>query len=191
DFTLVRQMPLTEAWCDDRNAAHLAALAVIPTLEKINGKPKAQVLGATKPPDPTFEQWVKETQQLPPEKQVEAVATKLKELNPGFDGKVEHKVENGTVTKLKLVSDQVTDLTPVRALSGLRDLTCNGASVNNTGKLKDLAPLRGMQLQVLAVDQHNQLQDLSPLAGMPLTKLFICGSAVRDLNPLRGMALVH
>jgi len=36
---------------------------------------------------PGFDQWEKETAALPAEKQVEAVARKLQELNPGFDGK--------------------------------------------------------------------------------------------------------
>src|SRR5262249_31311617 len=31
-----------------------------------------------------FEQWLKDTQKLPAQKQVEAVVAKLKELNPGF-----------------------------------------------------------------------------------------------------------
>ena len=38
--------------------------------------------------DPAFQQWVKATQALPAEKQIEAVSKKLMELNPGFDGKV-------------------------------------------------------------------------------------------------------
>jgi len=137
-----------------------------------------------------FEQWVKDTQKLAPDKQVEAVAKKLQELNPGFDGKVGHKIENGAVTRLSLTSDSITDLRPVRALPGLVDLACNGVN-DNTGKLKDLTSLRGMQLQVLSVSRQGQLQDLSPLAGMPLVKLFIWGSAVQDLTPLRGMKLTH
>ena len=38
--------------------------------------------------DPAFQQWVKATQALPAEKQIEAVSKKLMELNPGFDGKL-------------------------------------------------------------------------------------------------------
>ena len=37
---------------------------------------------------PAFQQWMKDVAALPAEKQVEAVAKKLQELNPGFDGKV-------------------------------------------------------------------------------------------------------
>jgi hypothetical protein len=38
--------------------------------------------------DPAFQQWVTQTQNLPADKQVDAVSKKLRELNPGFDGKL-------------------------------------------------------------------------------------------------------
>ena len=38
--------------------------------------------------DPAFQRWMKDVAALPAEKQVDAVAKKLQELNPGFDGKV-------------------------------------------------------------------------------------------------------
>ena len=64
---------------------------------------------------------------LPAEKQIEAVSKKLMELNPGFDGKVTGsdgkatpKIENGVVTELGFVTDNVTDISPVRALAGLK-----------------------------------------------------------------------
>ena len=56
---------------------------------------------------------------MPAEKQVDEVVKKLQELNPGFDGKESHKIEGGVVTELQFVADNVTDLSPVRALSGL------------------------------------------------------------------------
>ena len=43
--------------------------------------------------------WLKQVAALPAEKQVEAVAKKLKELNPDFDGKVTPKIEKGVVTE--------------------------------------------------------------------------------------------
>src|SRR5208283_4253621 len=52
--------------------------------------------------EPAFQQWVKATQAMRAEKQVEAVAKKLMKLNPGFDGTVTRadgygapKIENG------------------------------------------------------------------------------------------------
>ena len=63
--------------------------------------------------DPAFQQWVKATQALPAEKQIEAVSKKLMELNPGFDGKVTGhdgkgtpKIENGVVTEVGIFHGQ-------------------------------------------------------------------------------------
>ena len=93
--------------------------------------------------------WVQEVAALAAEKQVKAVASKLKDLNPDFDGQVTHNIESGVVTGFHLRTGQVTDLAPVRALAGMRALDCYGAGPN-TGGLTDLAPLRGMKLQQLA-----------------------------------------
>ena len=62
--------------------------------------------------------WIKQVAALPAEKQVEAVAAKLKELNPGFDGKVTPDIEDGVVTELSSL-DEVTDISPLRALKKL------------------------------------------------------------------------
>ena len=53
-----------------------------------------------------FDEWVQKTAALPADKQVEAVAAKLKDRNPGFDGKVTPTIENGVVTGLEFVTDQ-------------------------------------------------------------------------------------
>ena len=106
---------------------------------------------------------------------MEAVAKKLRELNPGFDGKVTDgngdgtpKIENGVVTEFRFCADNVTDISPVRALERLRSLTLYGNW-----------PDKGRS------------SDLSPLKGMPLTKLEIGGTHVSDLSPLKGMPLTH
>ena len=62
--------------------------------------------------------WLKQVAALPAEKQVEAVAKKLKELNPDFDGKVTPKIEKGVVTELIFVTDNVTDISPVGGWQG-------------------------------------------------------------------------
>ena len=134
---------------------------------------------ATKPWDtPAFQQWVKATQVLPAEQQIEAVSKKLMELNPGFDGKLTSwtragppVIENGVVTGLGFVTDQVTDVSPVRAMSGLRRLEI-GCSNPGSSKLFDLSPLAGMPLWWL--DTNNTVvSDLSPLGGMRLQQVFI------------------
>jgi hypothetical protein len=134
-----------------------------------------------------LDQWEKSVAALPAEKQVEAVAKRLKELNPRFDGKVKPTIENGVVTGLEFLSDEVKDLSPVHVLDGLRVLECHG-SAPGKGKVADLSPLRGLSLKELHFDD-NVVSDLSPLKGMPLVVLGFSYNPVEDLNPLRGMPL--
>ncbi len=105
----------------------------------------------TAPGEPAFQAWMKSVAALPAEKQVEAVAKKLQELNPGFDGKVTGfdgkgppTIEKGVVTHFGFVTENVTDISPVRALVGLTGLGCSGGS--SVAKLSDLSPLEGMTL---------------------------------------------
>ncbi len=144
---------------------------------------------------PEFQKWMKDVQSLRAEDQIEAVRKKLIELNPGFDGKLTDRwavntaeVANGIVTKLTLVTDDVTDVSPVRALAGLDYLSCRGSSLNR-GKLRDLSPLKGLMLNSFNCSDNSRLSDVSPLQGAPLTQLHIVGTGVSDLSPLRGMAL--
>jgi hypothetical protein len=69
--------------------------------------------------------------------------------NPGFDGKVGHKIEDGVVTELRIVTDQVTDIAPIRAFNALRVIDCSGTTttnLNTNGLLADLTPLKAMNL---------------------------------------------
>ena len=78
--------------------------------------------------DPAFQQWMKEVAALPAEKQVEVVVKRLRELNPGFDGKATGgtgqgtpRIENGVVIGFAFsTTDNVTDISPVPALARLR-----------------------------------------------------------------------
>jgi hypothetical protein len=51
---------------------------------------------------------VKRIAALPAAEQVEDIRRELIRRNPGFDGKVEHKIEDGVVTELRFVTDQVS-----------------------------------------------------------------------------------
>jgi serine/threonine protein kinase/Leucine-rich repeat (LRR) protein len=146
---------------------------------------------------PAFQAWVKDVQVMPAEQQIEAVSKKLMELNPGFDGKVTGydgkgtpKVDKDVVMEIGFLTDNVTNISPVRALTGLKSLSCGLVNAAVKGKLSDLSPLQGMKLNWLAC-RNNPVSDLSPLRGMPLTKLTCCESQVADLSPLRGMLLTH
>ena len=189
DLSPLRGMPLKALSCDFNPDRDADVLRSIPTLETISGKPAKEVLqqagAAAKPPgDDAFMQKVAA---LFPNQQVDAVAAELKARNPGFDGKVTPTVENGVVVGLELLTDEVTDLAPVRALVGLRTLKCWGSKEGNR-RLADLSPLKDMKLTSLEC-QSTAVSDLSPLTGMPLSELHCDHTKVSDLSPLKDMKL--
>jgi serine/threonine-protein kinase len=140
--------------------------------------------------DPAF---LKEVAALPAEEQVARVVAKLKELNPGYDGKETHTIFTEQVTRLGFSVCAVKDISPVRALQSLELLTCSDerarvAHPSPLSPLADLSPLRGLRLTKLTCN-HTEVSDLSPLVGMPLTFLQCNDCPVADLTPLRGMPL--
>ena len=99
-----------------------------------------------------FQNWMNNVQSLPAEGQIEEVRKKLMELNPAFDGKLTDvwspyppKIKDGIVPLLAFVTDEVTDVSPIRAFAGLEILSCRG-SVPGRGKLRNLSPLKGMRV---------------------------------------------
>ncbi len=130
--------------------------------------------------------WHKQVAAMTPAKQVEAVAARLKERNPGFTGKVElRKVEGGMVTEISFHAGGVFDISPVRALVGLKVFTCPYGR-----KLSDLSPLKDMKLTSLFCGE-TQVADLTPLKDMKLTSLICNTTQVSDLSLLKGMPLTH
>ena len=156
----------------------------------------------------SFEQWIKQVANLPPEQQVQAVAKKLQDLNPGFDGKEDHTINSGVVRRFQFVSDHVTNLSPLRTLADLDILDCSGSEAGSS-KLADLSPLAGMHLRILVFEStevatllplkemplrhldcsETKVADLSPLAGRNLFRLICRATQVSDLSPLQGMKL--
>jgi serine/threonine protein kinase len=198
DLSPLVGMPLRRLNCDFKPERDAQILRSISTLEWINDKPAkdfwkevAKELGTASPstaaPRKVDEVWLKKVSALPAEVQLEAVVAKLKELNPGFDGKETHKIEGGEVTELNFLTDNVTDISPVRALGGLSGLDCHGSAAG-AGKLVDLSPLTGMPLRTFRCS-GTHVSDLSPLKGMNLTLLICDHTSVADLSPLKGMKL--
>src|SRR4029077_17870710 len=105
------------------------------------------------------------------------------------DGQFTHAVEAGVINRLNVLTDQVTDISPVRALPFLTALDCK-SSGPNPGKLADLWPLKGMPLRFLDFS-ITRVSDLSPLRGMELLDLTCHETAVTDLSPLEGMSLTN
>ncbi len=75
---------------------------------------------------------------LPAAEQAAEVRKELVRRNPGFDGKVEHKIEDGVVTEFGMVTDLVTDIAPIRAFNALRMLALGQG---RGPQLADLTPL--------------------------------------------------
>jgi len=128
--------------------------------------------------------WERSVADLPAKEKVKAVTARLKELNPGFDGKVTATTTGDVVTGLQFSTDQVTNIAPVRVLTGLKFLDVSGTQ----GQLADLSPLKGLSLSVLRCD-YTKVSDLSPLREMPLTSLACGATDVSDLTPLKDMPL--
>ena len=126
---------------------------------------------------------------LPAAEQVEEVRKELMRRNPGFDGTLTPTIDNGVVTGLQFLTGDVDDISPVRALTSLQTLRCNGSG-GRQGQLTDLSPLKGMPLTELHCD-YTKVSDLSPLKGMPLTVLNCGVTKVSDLSPLKDMKLTY
>jgi len=203
DLSPLKEMPLKELRCDVLVVANKQTARLLvekQMLERINGKPVAEFMQianvavtkraaeAAKEGERAAAAILASISVLPPERQVPAVMARLKELNPGFDGKEAHRVERGAVTDLAFSTVGVRDISPVRALRSLRRLTLSPAAANEKGALSDLSPLKGLPLMSLYC-HNNPIRDLSPLKGTPLAALTCGGSQVSDLTPLAGMRL--
>jgi serine/threonine protein kinase/Leucine-rich repeat (LRR) protein len=132
--------------------------------------------------------WIKTVGVMSAPDQIAAVQLRLKELNSSFDEKsMSHKIQNGVVVEVAVGNASgLKDLTPLRALSGLKNLYLQDGPRGGT----DISPLRGLKLAKF--DSNGcPPKDLSALSGMPLTTANFWGLATTDLSPLRGMKLVE
>jgi serine/threonine protein kinase/Leucine-rich repeat (LRR) protein len=206
DLSPIKDMPLqllsldfSPKW-DTELLRSIKTLETISTSSSTSQKPTAEFCNAIeayqaklKKPlafeAPGFDQWAKQVAAMPADEQVKAVAQKLQELNPGFGGKVTPTTDGGVVTGFQFLTDNVTDISPVRAFEGLKSLQCSAIG-RGQGGLGSLAPLKGMSLTELLFD-HSHVADLSPLKGMKLTKLSCYVGSVTDLSPLKDMPLTR
>jgi formylglycine-generating enzyme required for sulfatase activity/Leucine-rich repeat (LRR) protein len=133
--------------------------------------------------------WLKAVAAMKAEQQVEAVKAELMKRNPGFDGKLEPRIEDGAVARLVLPSDDVTDLTPLKALANLEHLSARAAANSGRGKLVNLSPLKGINLKGLQIGLNPELSDLTPLKDSNLELLWCQATKVFDLSPLKDTKL--
>ncbi len=88
---------------------------------------------------------------MPAAEQIEQVRNELVRRNPGFDDALDHKIDDGVVTELRINTDKVTDISPIRVFNALRVLNLSGTHTAWRG--------------------NSQLSDLTPLIGMPFDRL--------------------
>lgn len=158
----------------------IAGFVMWPRPDKAQANPLAKI-------DPA---WFESTAAMPAGEQARALADKLRELNPGFNGVVKPTIADGAVEGFEFITDHVSDIRPVRALTRLKSLACVGTFTSQAnGILSDLSQLKGMNLTRLEVQYNSQIHDLSPLSGMPLEYFRTQRSLVSDLSPLTGMPL--
>jgi formylglycine-generating enzyme required for sulfatase activity/serine/threonine protein kinase/Leucine-rich repeat (LRR) protein len=134
--------------------------------------------------DAAFQQWMKDVAALPVKQQVEAVAKKLVERNPGFDGKVKPTIQNDYVTELRLSSETIADISP---LAVWQKMPLTRLDISQT-KVSDLSPIKDFKLTSFKCI-NTKVLSLSALQNMPLTELNCAQTLVSDFSPLKGMKL--
>lgn len=185
DLSPLQGLPLKWLAASLRTERDRTQVRAVSTLEIINDKSAAEFWNGVDEEEAKLQEWIKQVSTLPADQQVVAVAAKLKERNPDFDGNVTHKIESGVVTELG-VGQHVVDISPVRALVSLKSFQCDQLFGGRV--LSDLSPLKGMKLTSVEL-LFTPVTDLSPLQGMPIHNLSLWGTQVSDLTPLKEMPL--
>jgi serine/threonine protein kinase/Leucine-rich repeat (LRR) protein len=187
DFTPLQALPLQELRCDFIPERDGEALRAIATLRKINEQDAGPIWKKQDEDRAAFEKWAATLAGLPADRLRDAVVAELKRRNPGFDGTVAAGYDGKVLTELRFATDDVTDLTPLRALKDLRVVHCVGSG-SGKGKLVSLWPLKDLRLQQMVI-WKNPIKDLGPLRKMPLEDLNCESTLVDDLSPLQGVPL--
>ena len=81
-----------------------------------------------------------------------------------------------------LNSNSVSDLSPLRSLTQLTDLTLSGNNISDISSLRGLTKLRRLNLD------SNSVSDISPVSGLTqLTDLTLSDNDISDISSLRGL----
>jgi hypothetical protein len=165
-------------------------LQKIQTLQTINLQPAAEFWKAQMvlPFQELKPEWVSRVQGMELAQQVQAVVAELKRRNPGFDGQVGWVPVDDRVFRFEVNCDKVQDLTPIQALTKLRELQCSGSTAGS-GILENLNPVAKMASLEHLICLSNHITDLAPLRGLRLTHLDISFNPVSDLSVIRELPL--
>jgi Leucine-rich repeat (LRR) protein len=93
----------------------------------------------------------------------------------------------GALTLLDFIGCDITDLEPLRRLTGLETLELGGGLSGN--KVTDLEPLAGLKNLITLNIRGQLMSDLSPLAGLArLESLDLEDNLIDDIRPLASLA---
>ena len=104
-------------------------------------------------------------------------------LDPAFDDLSVVPFRELNIRRLSCYGSGISDLSPLKG-TDLETLVIGDTQVS------DVSPLEGMSnLWHLSIQRSPQLTDITPLRHLSsLQNLYLAGSAVEDLSPLRGMS---
>jgi len=127
----------------------------------------------------------------------------LREVNVGYSGNGEFRIEGGRVIAIRLSQCGITNIQPLKGMplmmldlqacpvtdiSAVKGMPMIELYLDGTG-IEDLSPLAGMNsLKKLYIDKSN-VKDLSPLKGLQIQELNMVGTRISDISALKGMPL--
>lgn len=138
--------------------------------------------------DPSYQtEWNREASLLKGQAQLDAVISKLRELNPDVHLEENHEIEDNVVTELHLTAPGISDIYPLHVLMGLKTLTISDRSTSMSN-LSFLHPLKHLKLKEFRCSGTRVFQ-LKALEKMPLECLYCDRTLITELSSLEGMSL--
>jgi len=214
DLSSLKGLPLRDLYLDGcKSVTNVAALAEIPTLEKVTVPmqarniealrklPKLQLLALNRSgndllPNSTADEFWKDYGWISRLRDSGFKPNALRRLD---DGTWEVGLEKSSFTDFSILSGApISSLslaqTAVTNLESLRGMALKSLQLHHT-KVTDLSPLKGMQLELLHL-AATEVTNISVLRGMPLQRLWLDGcdelidlSALADCKELREISL--
>ena len=140
-------------------------------------------------PDSNLERAIRETLQLPPNTPItQQEMGKLESLDISqMEIAYLTGLEHTNLYRLGANDNQITNLTPLSGLEGLKHLSLWGNPISDLSPLASLTQLRYLHLGLC------EISNLSPLTGLTgLTNLYLHGNQISDIKPLAELTqLTH
>src|SRR5258708_1784646 len=114
--------------------------------------------------------WLDEVAALKPAEQAKAIGAKLRQLNIQFAGGVNFKAEDDRIVEFSFLGNGVKEIAPLVVLKHVKKLNFSGTPPSSEA-------------------DRERVRDIAVLKGMPLVELYMRWCVVKDLTPLKGMAL--